>query len=197
MLLGDRVTHSVNIAEVERHTNTFIHLPGKKGAGGGIKFRCCTARRGVKFPDNNFDRKIPEILAEVKTDDLILQAPTNDISNVSELINKHGTVDGCNVNIVNDAAMEYSWTMVKLAEIVIKKYPNVYKVIIIKRPPYRKGESFANTYLEQVVEDTQNNKVITAKHNLETLGLIQEQIFGSTSDRFNGINIYGPKGQQS
>ena len=70
MLLGDRVTHSVNIAEVERHTNTFIHLPGKKGAGGGIKFRCCTARRGVKFPDNNFCQKILEILAVIKTDSL-------------------------------------------------------------------------------------------------------------------------------
>ena len=46
--------------------------------------------KGGKFPSNSYSQKLPEILDKTKVDNLYLQTPTNDITNISEMIDENG-----------------------------------------------------------------------------------------------------------
>ena len=50
---------------------------------------------------------------------------------------------------------------------------------------------FANEYLEQIANDANNSKIVIAKYNFETQGLMKEDIFGAKSERFNRIHLNG------
>ena len=84
-----------------------------------------TQRKAMaNFQITTFAKTLPEILNKTKVDNLILQSPTNNISNISNKINNNGTVNVEHTNEVKNAAIDSSWTMLKLAEIAITKYPN-------------------------------------------------------------------------
>ena len=46
VILGDSISHSIDIAELERTTKKFIYLPGKKGTKGAKEKRCYTYVKG-------------------------------------------------------------------------------------------------------------------------------------------------------
>ena len=127
MILGDSITHAINIADLERDTKKYIHLPGKKGTTGAKTKRCYTSSKGGKFPNNSFSTKLPEILEETHVDYLYLQTPTNDITNLSHLVKDNGTVNEKDINEVNTSSYKSSWAMVNYASIAVKNYPSIKK----------------------------------------------------------------------
>ena len=125
ILLGDSITHAINIAELERKSGKFIHLPWKKGTNGAKTDRCYTSLKGGKFPNNSYSKKLPEILEKTAVDNLYLQTPTNDISNMNELINENGyALEGCN-DEVNKKAYNSSLYMTRFATITLETFPDI------------------------------------------------------------------------
>ena len=125
-LLGDSIMHNINTVELERQTTTFIHLPGRKGSARAKTRRCYTARRGTRFPDNNFCEKLPIILGEAKVDNLILQASGNDITNLK---------DELSFEKAKAKAEESSRLMVHLANRATREYPQIKKWLFSPDPP--------------------------------------------------------------
>ena len=160
-LLGDSITHNINTAEVERQTSKFIHLPGRKGSAGAKTRRCYTARRGKRFPENNFCEKLPIILGEAKIDNLILQASANDITNLK---------DEENMEEARAKAEESSRLMVHLANRATREYPQIKKVVILTRPPRLDALSDlsekSNIAIKEEAIKYRNDKMNIVEHNI-------------------------------
>ena len=53
----------------------------------------------------------------------------------------------------------------------------------------------SNSILEQLIATTANPKIIYASHNLQFQGLTQDQVFGTPSQKKDGIHMNGAKGK--
>ena len=194
-LLGDSIAHNINIAEVERQTSTFIHLPGKKGSTGAKTRRCYTARRGGRFPENNFCEKLPIILKEAKVDNLIMQASANDITNLKMNINIDTPEE------TQAKANETSRLMVHLADRATREYPTIKKVVILTRPPRVDSLSnlseIANDAMKEEVKRFNNDKITIVDHNVALQGLSKENVFGAKSERNDGVHMNGKHGKEA
>ena len=191
-ILGDSITHNINTAELERKTATFIHLPGRKGSAGAKTRRCYTARRGKRFPENNFCEKLPIILNEAKVDNLILQASANDITNLKE---------ETNMEEAQAKAKESSRLMIHLANRATSEYPQIKKVIILTRPPrldtLSELSEVSNSALKEEVKKYNNDKISVIEHNIALQGLTKEDVYGVKSERNDGIHMNGKHGKQA
>ena len=201
LLLGDSITNKIEIAELERKTGQYIYLPGKAGTKTAKTHRCYTTLPGPKFPANNYSQKLPKILSQVKVDNLILQTPTNDISNLSHLVEENGTPKMSKELELHQALHNSSHYMVKFAQLTFDNYPSTKKVILVNRPPridkMMEHSNTSNNILEELVAKSGNPNIIIAKHNIHDQGLTHDQVFGKQNPRYDGIHLNGEKGKQS
>ena len=194
-ILGDSVTHNLNQAVVERATSTFLHIPGRKGSNGAKTRRCYTARKGGRFVNNNYCEMLPTILKEARVDNLVMQAPIADITNLATLV-EEGKTDKA-----SELARDSSAVMVHLAKRAIEEYPSISKVIVIKRPirldNLESLSKFSNDVLEQKITNLNSNKILVAEHNVNYQGLSKEDVFGTPSARNDGVHMNGRLGRKA
>ena len=155
-----------------------------------------------KFPENSYSQKLPEILDLTKVDNLYLQTPTNDITNISEMVNENGVPKHGMDETVNNKAYHSSWSMTRFAQIALEKYPDIKNVILINRPvrvdKMNKISQLSNDNLKEIVTKINNPKIRISEHNIHTQGETKENIFGHYNDtRNDGIHMNGPNGKSS
>ena len=69
-----------------------------------------------------------------KVDNLFLQTPTNDISNISDIVNDDGmAIEGMD-DTLNKQAYNSSWAMTRFASMALNKFPDIKEVILIDIP---------------------------------------------------------------
>ena len=119
MLLGDSIIHGVRIAELERQTGSFLHAPGKSGTKGAKTDRCYTVRDAERFPGSNFCQVLPRVLRESKVDNLVLQTPSYDITNL------HDEIANLNPEECRIKLQDSSKVMAYLADRAVKEYPQI------------------------------------------------------------------------
>ena len=125
MLLVDSILHGIDIARAERETGNFLYAPGKKGTDGAKRFRCYTTKNGGKFPKNSLTEIVPKILEDTRVDNLIIQAPANDVTNMGEVLRVMRTEE------IVPKVSESAKTIAYLADRVTREYPKVKKVIVV------------------------------------------------------------------
>ena len=137
----------------------------------------------------------------MKVDNLILQVPTNDISNISHLVNEEGFAIQGKETEVEQKLFDSSNDMVNLAKIALNKYPNINKVVLVNRPERidktEKMSDKANNTLANLVENLSNSKIQIASHNLKCQGLTKYQVFGDIQNRYDGIHMNGNNGKHA
>ena len=201
MILGDSITHAINIAELERATGKFLYLPGKGGTTGAKAYRCYTSLRGGRFPNNSYSQKLPELLQEVKIDNLFMQTPTNDITNLSEHVHNDTTIKSNKKDMVHTVIYNSSKSMVNFASFALENYP-IDLVVLIDRPmridKMSKISELSNKYLKEIIEKMNNEKITIAHHSIHKRGERRVEIFGDHKiSNYDGIHLRGKKGKQA
>ena len=202
MILGDSLTHTVNIAELERYTGKFLYFPGKRNfTGGAKKFRCYTSKGGGPYPKNSYQIILPQLLRTVHVDNLFLQMPTNDISSLSQYVNNKGTIELEKIDMVHTFIYNMTKTMISFASSSLDNYP--IKLVILIDIPIRIDKmsdlsKLANKYLRENLKKLKNNKrIILANHSIHQQGHSLQKIFGNYQTyNFDRIHLRGVMGRQ-
>ena len=134
-------------------------------------------------------------MSETKVDNLILQTPSNDLSNLNDqLIDQ--TPNDC-----KEKLRESSRMLAYLANRAISEYPQIRKVLVMARVPrldsLEKHNEVANELLKEEIEALGNSKIIYCEHNIHLQGLTKEQVFGQPGGRNDGIHCNGSLGERS
>ena len=201
MILGDSLTHLVNIAELERVTGKFLYFPGKKSSTGAArKYRCYTSLGGGKFPNNSYKIILPQLLRTVHIENLFLQIPTNDISSLSQYVDNRGTIELNRIDMVHTFIYNLTKTMINFANFSLENYP--IKLAILIDIPMRIDKmsdlsKLANKYLRENLKKLNNKRIIIANHSIHKQGHNLPKIFGNHQMyNFDRIHLRGVMGRQ-
>ena len=128
-------------------------------------------------------------------DNLILQSSANDITNLKPDITTENIVE------IQSKADETSRLMVHLADRATREYPNINKVVILALPPRLDSLSEisekANNALKEEVKKYNNDKICVVEPNIALQGLTKENVFGSKSERNDGVHMNGKHGKEA
>ena len=85
-------------------------------------------RGGGKYPDNNLCQILPKALKDTRVDNLVIQAPANDITNLGDMENLTSEEAKTKVS-------ESSKVLAYLANRATQEYPQLKRVIVMGRTP--------------------------------------------------------------
>ena len=153
---------------------------------------------GSKFPESSFERVVPRLLSNHSVTNLILQSPTSDVTNLSQVPESQQ----------KDFIKQSARNMVGIMEKARAEHPSLRKVIILEQLPRTDSDqlsSLANTYnatLRDLVAATPASsqcQILVASHSSlhPTSQNMQSDMFGFPSDRgTDGIHFRGKQGSK-
>ena len=201
LFVGDCVAHNVNFARVEQDTNTRLRT---------IKAYSSTEDLKARWPHKNVTDVTPAALENTKDNDkyteLVLGAPTDDISNLN--VSKLAPND--NVEVYKQIIVVSCHNMLSVAENAIRRHPELIKVVLLKHSPRHdetlsdptglkpKLAKFANSTLAQMCQNSDlKDKIVVGKHNLDCGDDQIAAVFkDDRSGRYDGVHMYGRLGKQ-
>jgi hypothetical protein len=198
MIIGDSIVHNMDVKQVEETVGPVL-VPGMSGPEAkfnrayGSKYDC-----KAKFPNNNYEYKVPQLLQRDKTRNLIFQASVTDLSNLKE-------VPKSNTNYLYDKATE-SENAIKTAKASLDKDSDLEKVVVMERPPrddsmYDLNE-WANFVLRCQGEEAREqygDRLVVGRHTNLYLedGASKVAIYGEQGRTFgyDGVHMRGVEGK--
>ena len=200
MMLGDSILHNINTREVEKEIGGLLFTPGLYGSGARTN-RCYGAKfedgPEVKYKHNNFKNKVPKLLKERPVDNLILQAPSVDITNLKLQTNN----EEFNIN----KAKESSEVMVEVACDALENNKDM-KIVILERTPRYDDKAdlseFSNFVLQELVRKAKHkygDRLMYGSHILDSEGTTREARYGrpGVTPRYDGLHLRGVLGKQA
>ena len=204
MLIGDSNMKTINCRTVEAALGGGKLLCGSHISSSNKEVRTAETGRpgsaynsvpdypGARFRRSSFKEVVPQMLAKQICDNLVLQSPANDITNLSQVPeHQHqGWAEASSRNMVN------------IAEQAIIKYPNIKKVVLLEHLPRADSDHNAalavhsNSALRKFASSSIfSNQIVVASH--PSLDLLTEKktvaIFGPRN-RGDGIHLRGSEG---
>ena len=177
-----------------RQTGLFIYAPGKKGSKMAKSMRSYTVRGGGKYPDNNLCQILPKALKDTRVDNLVIQAPANDKTNLGDMENLTSEEAKTKVS-------EYSKVLAYLANRATQEYPQLKRVIVMGRAPradvLENKSKLANLVLQDEIKKLDNDKVRYFEHTIANQGYNKDQVFGVKGGRNDGVHLNGEYGVRS
>ena len=149
----------------------------------------------ARYRKNNYAAKVPELLAQREYTNLIIQAPCNDITNLRNIEDEDEK---------NALAEQSAFNTLATAEMALKDFPTLERVLVLEQPPRVDGleelSSYSKFVLRGAVERSslRNRIAVRSLNSLEyTTDQMKVDIFGSPSNsRSDGIHLAGKKGRQ-
>ena len=199
LLVGDSVTHSANIAVIEKETNSRI--------------KTCKAYSSVEdatamWPHKNITDVSREALANTFKDDefshLVLAAPTVDITNL-DTTNLQGNE---NIEFYKQKVFVSCQNMFTAAKSALDNNQGLETVVIMEHPPRfdvpdadptalkPRLAKYANTVLADLHQQSSvKNRIVIGKHSLTSeSSMMAAKYRDDFTGRFDGVHMYGSHG---
>ena len=127
LLVGDSHLGSVRRSKVEKAMGKGARLvtPGATRPGEDRAYCSSSDWPEAKFPQNTLVQMVPELLGERRYENLILMAPTNDISNLKTIKSQEEREHLARLSAMNT---------VYVAEQAMEKFPSLKEVLIMEHP---------------------------------------------------------------
>ena len=215
LLIGDSHIRSMNLKAIEKVTGGKLYTPGYLGGRRGRAYCSTKDWPEAIFPCSNLTDRVPELLAGKERDlmkaghgrvsggapqeriytNLIMQAPCNDISNLSDIGDQETQYA---------MAEQSSKNTILVMEKALKDFPSLKKGVILLRPPRADGlfdlSEHANFVLRGMAERSTLASMITIA-SMEELHFTDEEkmvkVFGpNISSKSYGIHMDGEKGKE-
>ena len=146
---------------------------------------------GARYPQNSLQQIVPELLGERKYTNLILIAPTNDISNLKQVKGKQER---------EKLAIQSAKNTVEIAERALK---SVEKVLIMEQPirldEMAKMSEFSKSKLREFVKSSPmagRIKIGSSRPDILSTEEKKVEVFGRLSDhKVDGIHMRGERGK--
>ena len=188
LLLGDSITHTMDPNTFKGKTKYSVTMPGREKK----HLRCYTTKTGSRFPSANYYNNTDYIINKYKPRILVLQASTNDISDIGRQYNREWRTQV-------EQAKNSSRDIISLAEECIYRWKILERIVIVARPPridqYRNLRDIANDelYRSKYGNEPYYKQITIASHWMpyNTVGL-----FGH-SNQADGIHLKGKNGQEA
>ena len=150
------------------------------------------------WPERNFRDVVPVQLAEGNYNQLVMQAPSVDITNLKRVGNKTSK------QYQKGEASTSSFNTIKTAEKALQKFPNLKGVLIVERAPrhdnMREISQFSNQELHRHLKHSlYKDKIKIGLHTLDFEGEEKDSVYGSnkTNTKPDGYHLRGPNGKNS
>ena len=202
-------------AKLEKAVGGFLHVPGLNGPGARqdrIYGSQLSNDPQVKYPKNNQEDKVPEILERRrgKVDHAIWGASITDITNLKKQYiastkkkNKDKFISDEKARIYNSAAQS-SLTSIEVAEKVLKDNPLLKKAIVTERPP-RYDEmfdvnEFSNFVLRaRALKSEYRGRLVVGEHTLHGSGARREARYGRPgfTRGYDGVHFRTEEGRKA
>ena len=150
------------------------------------------------WPERNFQDVVPVQLAEGNYNQLVMQAPSVDITNMKRVVNKTSK------QYQKGEASTSSFNTIKTAEKALQKFPNLKGVLIVERAPrhdnMREISQFSNQELHRHLKHSlYKDKIKIGLHTLDFEGEEKDSVYGSnkTNTKPDGYHLRGPNGKNS
>ncbi len=152
----------------------------------------------ARWPESNFRDVVPVQLAEGKYNQLVMQAPSVDITNMKRVVNKTSK------QYQRGDASTSSFNMIKTAEKALQQFPNLKGVLIAEHAPrhdnMREISQFSNQELHRHLKHSlYKDKIKIGLHTLDFEGEEKDSVYGSkqTNTKPDGYHLRGPNGKHS
>ena len=208
LLIGDSRVKSLMPRIIEKALgNGVLSVPGSirvpvqpQGRGKGHPGRAyCSSRDwpGAKFPAASLEDRVPELLAARSYTNLVLQAPSNDITNILKIqdLSKH-----------QELAEQSARNTLAVVEQALRVHPSLQKAIILEHLPRADNDHLgrlsehSNNVLREIValSNLRNRITIASSKALEcnTEAKIVKMFGARDSPRSDGIHLMGENGKQ-
>ena len=208
LLIGDSRVKSLKPRIIEKALgNGLLSVPGSirvpvqpQGRGKGHPGRAyCSSRDwpGAKFPAASLEDRVPELLAARPYTNLVLQAPSNDITNILKVqdLGKH-----------QELAEQSARNTLAVVEQALRVNPSLQRAIILEHLPRADNDHLgtlsehSNTVLKEIaaISNLRNRITIASSKALEcnTETKIVKMFGARDSPRSDGIHLMGENGKQ-
>ena len=196
LLVGDSHVKSVNTRAVEKALNqkkNRLRNPAFAKPKEGSAYTTTRFSPNAKYPENNLENKLPELLNERPYKNVIVLTPSNNITNIKEMPNEEQ----------NQLAVAVARETLGVVEKALKDFPNLEKAVIVELPPradsHRLSElvEFANFVLKSSVEKSKYRNQISIASLDPLYDHSEYAIFGSpSSPKSDGIHMRGNRGSR-
>ena len=197
LLVGDSHLGSVLRRKVEKAMGKGARLvtPGATRPGEDRAYCSSSDWPEARFPQNTLVQMVPELLGERRYDNLILMAPTNDISNLKTIKNQEKRENLARLSARNT---------VYVAEQALEKFPSLKEVLIMEQPVRVDNlAELSNLSTRKLRECAQSSPLagkIRIGSNQAGSCTTEDQkkaVFGSaSSSKADGIHMRGEDGKQ-
>ena len=194
LLVGDSHLNSLNLPLIERGLGRGARLfaPGATRPREDRAYCSTPDWPGARYPQNSQQQMVPELLGERKYTNLIVMAPTSDITNLKDIKSKHER---------ERLAAQSAKNTVRLAEQALN---SVNEVLIMEQPVrvdmMADLSHYSKTKLREFVQASQlasKIKIGSSRPDILTSEAKKAEVFGKPSDRkADGIHMRGVKGKQ-
>ena len=158
----------------------------------------------AKFPNKNFLDVIDKELSNGSFDTLLIGGGSVDISNLYTSTDPEKNLQALSVKVLDSAHKLFN-----IAEAVLKKFPSIGKVVIMKRTPRYDLLSFDPLNLKPQLssladsasfslwcESNFKNKIILGGQDIPNGNTEHGEVFGNPDDKiYDGIHMRGPAGR--
>ena len=172
-----------------------LHIPGITYPSEDRAY--CSTRDwpGAWHPDNSLEEVLPRLLGERPYSSVIIIAPCNDISNLSEFSSPEEQ---------KLMASQSSRNTVRIIEDALKTYPTLRKVVCTERPVRVDGMAelsrFSNSELRRLAAASELSSRIVVSSNKSELCSTEEEkigVFKAPNTRGgDGVHMRGEKGEE-
>ena len=194
LLVGDSHLGSVNGREVEKvlGRGSMLVTPGASRPREDRAYCSTPEWPGARYPNNSLQQMVPELLGERKYANMIMLAPTNDITNLKEVQGKEER---------ERLAIESAKNTLRIAE---KALESVDQVLIMEQPvrvdSLAKLSEFSKSKLREFARSCPlagRIRIGSSRPDILNSDEKKAEVFGKPSDRkADGIHMRGWKGKE-
>ena len=194
LLVGDSHLSSLNVREVEKGLGRKARLvtPGATRPREDRAYCSTPEWLGARYPQNSLQKMVPELLGERKYTNLILIAPTNDITNLREVQTRQERERLATLSAKNT---------IKVAEEALK---SVEEVLIMEQPARVDDMSSLSELSKKKLREFAQScplagriRIGSSRPDILNCEERKIEVFGKPSDRrVDGIHMRGKNGKQ-
>jgi hypothetical protein len=195
LMIGDSHLKSINPRMVERAVGGRLFTPGYTRPKVGRAY--CSTRDwpGARFPENNITDMLPQLLNAREYTDVIVLAPSTDISNLKDITNS-------SMETVHNKAVESSINTVAAVEAALRDFPSLKSAIIVERLPRTDSmadiSEFSNFALRGLVDKSalhDRMSVLSLNSIIPSSQVMEDDMYGSSFlPNYDGIHLRGKAG---
>ena len=196
LLIGDSHVKSLKTRTIEKALNqkgNRLRNPAYNKPKDGSAYTTTRFWPKAKYPENNLENKLPELLHERPYNSAIVLTPSNNITNIEDQPKEEQ----------NKLAVATSTETLAMVEKALDDFPTLKKVLIVELPPRADNErlselvEFANFVLKSAVEKSRHRDQISVVSLNPLYDQSQYDIFGSfSSPKSDGIHMRGRRGSR-